>query len=390
MSLAADLPAPLFELEATCPQTGARAGRLHTPHGTILTPAFMPVGTVGSVRGIPQEFLETDLQANVLLANTYHLFLRPGTPVLEAAGGLHRFMSWERPILTDSGGYQVYSLAERRKLDPGGVTFRSHIDGSPQRFTPEGVVDIQRSIGPDIQMVLDECPPYPSDKTYARQSLQLTSDWARRARRQFLAQEPLHDYPQLQFGIVQGSTYPDLRRQSVEETAALDFEGNAIGGLSVGEPTEELYDLTQLCCELLPAQKPRYLMGVGTPANLLSCIARGVDFFDCVLPTRNARHSRLYYRDGIRTLTNLRYAADFSPLDAESALPQDRRYSKAYVRHLFHTGEQLANTIASLHNLHLYLRLMAEARAHILSGDFAAWQAGLVPALGQKHGPAEA
>jgi queuine tRNA-ribosyltransferase len=375
----------VFSLLAADPHSDARAGELYTAHGSIPTPIFMPVGTLGSVKAVPQQRLQDDIGAAIILGNTYHLFQRPGLEVLEAAGGLHRFMSWARPILTDSGGFQVYSLAERRKISDEGVTFKSHFDGTLHAFTPENAVALQRSIGADIQMVLDECPPYPCEPDYARQATERTHRWAARARRQFLHSSPRYEYPQLQFGIVQGATDPALREASAQTIAAMDFEGNAIGGLSVGEPTEQLYDLTELCCRTLPPDKPRYLMGVGTPANLLECIGRGVDMFDCVLPTRNARHGKLYFWDGIRNLKAARYKQDFSPLAPDSPLPTDRQYSKAYLRHLYHNGEPLALTLGTLHNLHFYLSLIRTAREHILAGTFAAWRAQILPRLQQQH-----
>ena len=373
-----------FSLLHTDPHSHARAGRLETDHGPIETPIFMPVGTVGSVKAVSQQDLTDAIHAQIILGNTYHLFLRPGLETLEAAGGLHRFIHWDRPMLTDSGGYQVYSLAAHRKITEEGVTFANHINGSRHLFTPEGVVDIQRSIGADIMMVLDECPPYPSEYDYARESMALTHRWARRCMDHHAQQPPRYGHRQALFPIIQGSTYRDLRTASTEFVASLDAPGNAIGGLSVGEPAELMYELTDLSCRILPADKPRYLMGVGTPVNLLECIALGVDMFDCVLPTRNARHGLIYTREGVRNLKNQKYERDFSPLDPDSDLPMDQYYTKAYLRHLFKAEEYLALTIASVHNLHFFLWLVGEARRRILDGSFAAWKAEMVPRLGQR------
>jgi len=362
-----------FDLHHRDAATAARRGAFRTPRGAVDTPAFMPVGTLGTVKAVPQQWLREALDAPIILGNTYHLFLRPGVEVLEAAGGLHAFMGWDRPILTDSGGYQVYSLAHRRKITPEGVQFQSHIDGSTVFFTPENVVDTQRSIGSDIQMVLDECPPYPAERSYAEQSMHLTHAWAKRAQLRFRETEARYGVPGVQFGIVQGSTYPDLRRISAEAISELDFFGNALGGLSVGEPTPELYDLVEHGCGLLPPTKPRYVMGVGTPADLLNVIARGTDMFDCVLPTRNARHGKLYFWDGHRNLKAAKWAQDFSALDGTSTASFDTDYSKAYLRHLLRTDEYLGLSIASAHNLHFFLRLVREARERILAGSFAGW-----------------
>jgi queuine tRNA-ribosyltransferase len=367
-----------FTLEKKDRGSDARAGRIETDHGTILTPIFMPVGTVGSVKAVEQNQLSDHVKAQIILGNTYHLYLRPGNPILQAAGGLHRFMHWDGPILTDSGGYQVFSLAAQRKLSEEGATFKSHIDGSKHLFTPENVVDTQRVIGSDIMMVLDECPPWPSDEQYARMSMELTHRWALRCKQRWLETEGLYGHSQALFPIVQGGMYRDFRRQSAEATAALDLPGNAIGGLSVGEPTELMYEMCALCCSVLPADKPRYLMGVGTPENILENIALGIDMFDCVMPTRNARHGMMFTRDGIRNMRNQQYERDFSPLEEGSDLFVDTYYSKAYVRHLFKANEMLAMTILSLHNLHFYLWLVGEARKHILEGDFAEWKAGMV------------
>lgn len=373
-----------FERVHTDAGSQARAGIIETDHGRIETPIFMPVGTVGSVKAVPQQALAHDIHADIILGNTYHLFLRPGTGILEAAGGLHRFMNWSRPILTDSGGYQVYSLAHSRKLTEEGVTFSNHIDGAKHLFTPEKVVDIQRAIGADLIMVLDECPPYPSDFEYARTSMALTHRWAQRCKTHFEQQPPLYGYTQALFPIVQGSTYQDLRTESTEFVASLDLPGNAIGGLSVGEPHEVMYEFTDLSCRILPEDKPRYLMGVGTPVNLLECIALGVDMFDCVLPTRNARHGMLFTRAGIMNIKNEKFKNDFSPIDPESDLEFDQYYSKAYLRHLFKAQEYLALQIASVHNLHFYLWLMREARKQILADTFHGWKAKMVRQLGQR------
>jgi queuine tRNA-ribosyltransferase len=373
-----------FELKNTDQGSRARAGLIQTDHGTIETPIFMPVGTVGSVKAVSQQALTAEIEAQIILGNTYHLFLRPGTDILQEAGGLHQFIHWDRPMLTDSGGYQVYSLAQNRKLTEEGVTFANHINGSKHLFTPEGVMDIQRQIGADIIMALDECPPYPSDYEYAKNSMGLTHRWAQRCKEHFEKQPPLYGYEQNLFPIIQGSSYRDLRTESTEFIASLDMPGNAIGGLSVGEPNEVMYELTELSCSILPQDKPRYLMGVGTPVNLLECIALGVDMFDCVLPTRNARHGLIYTRAGIRNLKNQKYERDFSPLDPDSDLAMDQYYSKAYLRHLFKAQEYLAFQIASIHNLHFFLWLVREARKQILANTFASWKAAMVEKLGKR------
>ena len=373
-----------FKLEQSDPNSKARAGKLETAHGEILTPIFMPVGTVGSVKAVSQKNLEELIRAQIILGNTYHLFLRPGTEILESAGGLHKFMNWQGPILTDSGGFQVYSLSSMRKLTEEGVHFRSHIDGSKLFFTPERVVDIQRAIGSDIMMVLDECPPYPCDKRYAKQSMDMTHRWAKRCQDHYKSTESQYGFEQALFPIVQGSTYPDLRKESAEILAEMDFAGNAIGGLSVGEPAEEMYAMTELVCDVLPEEKPRYLMGVGTPANILECIARGIDMFDCVLPTRNARHGLLYTREGIRNIKNKKYEKDFTPIDPLSDLEMDHYYSKAYLRHLFKANELLGMQIASIHNLYFYLWLVTEARKNILEGTFASWSKTMIETVSRK------
>lgn len=363
-----------FKLEATSCATAARAGRIFTDHGEIPTPIFMPVGTVGAVKGVHARELRDDIKARIILGNTYHLYLRPGTEILRKAGGLHCFEGWDRPILTDSGGFQVFSLSDRRKLTEEGAWFRSHIDGSKHLFTPEKVVDIQREIGSDIMMALDECPPGTSEWGYARKSLDLTMKWLRRGWDHFNATEPLYGHRQAFFPIVQGCTYPDLRREAAMRVAELGADGNAIGGLAVGEPAEVMYDMIEVVNEILPADKPRYLMGVGTPANILEAIDRGVDMMDCVMPTRNGRNGMLFTRNGIMNMRNLKWADDFSPIDGESDCFVDRVYSKAYLRHLFIAQELLAMQIASIHNLAFYLWLVSEARRHIIGGDFHLWK----------------
>jgi queuine tRNA-ribosyltransferase len=373
-----------FDLISRDDRSSARAGLITTDHGQIETPIFMPVGTVGSVKAVSQQELVDAVKAQIILGNTYHLFLRPGKEVLQEAGGLHKFMHWDRPILTDSGGYQVYSLAGNRKLTEEGVTFSNHINGSKHLFTPEEVVDIQRVIGSDIMMVLDECPPYPSEYQYAKKSMGLTHRWAERCKNHHERQESLYGYEQNLFPIIQGSTYRDLRTESTEFIAGLDLPGNAIGGLSVGEPAELMYEFTELSCNILPQDKPRYLMGVGTPVNLLECISLGVDMFDCVLPTRNARHGLIYTKEGIRNMKNQKYEKDFSPLDPDGHCTVDLYYSKAYVRHLFKAQEYLALQIASIHNLHFFLWLVGEARKQILANNFASWKAEMVKKLGQR------
>ena len=363
-----------FKLEATSCATAARAGRIFTDHGEIPTPIFMPVGTVGAVKGVHARELRDDIKARIILGNTYHLYLRPGTEILRKAGGLHRFEGWDRPILTDSGGFQVFSLSDRRKLTEEGAWFRSHIDGSKHLFTPEKVVDIQREIGSDIMMALDECPPGTSEWGYARKSLDLTMKWLRRGWDHFNATEPLYGHRQAFFPIVQGCTYPDLRREAAMRVAELGADGNAIGGLAVGEPAEVMYDMIEVVNEILPADKPRYLMGVDTPANILEAIDRGVDMMDCVMPTRNGRNGMLFTRNGIMNMRNLKWADDFPPIDGESDCFVDRVYSKAYLRHLFIAQELLAMQIASIHNLAFYLWLVSEARRHIIGGDFHLWK----------------
>ncbi len=370
-----------FTLQHTDPRSKARAGELHTDHGTIPTPIFMPVGTQATVKSVQQRDLREEVKARIILGNTYHLYLRPGLEVLHAAGGLHRFMNWDRPILTDSGGYQVYSLAANRKIKEEGVTFKSHIDGSKHLFTPEYAMDVQRLIGADIIMAFDECTPYPCEYGYAKKSMEMTHRWLKRCCDRFDATEPHYGYSQTLFPIVQGSVYDDLRRQSAETIASFEREGNAIGGLSVGEPEEELYRHTEIVCDILPAAKPRYLMGVGTPANLLECIALGVDMFDCVMPTRNARNGMLFTRRGIINIRNEKWKSDFSAIDEEGTAFVDQQYSKAYLRHLAVTGEMLAAQIATIHNLAFYLWLVGEARQQIIAGTFTEWKNKMIPQL---------
>lgn len=367
-----------FKIEATSPGTEARAGEITTDHGVIPTPIFMPVGTVGSVKAVHMRELKEDIDAKIILGNTYHLYLRPGLDILRQAGGLHKFNGWDRPILTDSGGFQVFSLSANRKLKEEGAYFRSHIDGSKHLFTPEGVVDIERVIGADIMMALDECPPGTSDYDYAKKSLGLTQRWLERGWKRYRETEGLYGYSQAYFPIVQGCVYPDLRREAAKHVADLGADGNAIGGLAVGEPTEKMYEMIEIVNEILPHDKPRYLMGVGTPANILEAIDRGVDMMDCVMPTRNGRNGMLFTRNGIMNMRNKKWADDFSPLDEGGAAWVDEVYSKAYVRHLFVSQEILAMQIASVHNLAFYLWLVKEARKHIVEGDFKAWKTEMV------------
>lgn len=355
-------------------QSSARCGIITTDHGQIETPIFMPVGTVGSVKGVYHRDLKEDIKAQIILGNTYHLYLRPGLDTLKAAGGLHKFISWDKPILTDSGGFQVFSLTGIRKLTPDGCTFSSHIDGSRHTFTPENNVDTQRIIGADIMMALDECCPGDADYNYAKKSLEMTQSWLERYLKRFDETEPLYGYSQTVFPIVQGCVYPDLRKRAVEHVVAQNREGYAIGGLAVGEPTEKMYEMLELVCPLLPDDSPRYLMGVGTPANLLEGIARGVDMFDCVMPTRNGRNGMLFTWNGIMNMRNKKWENDFSLIDPEGASFVDRTYTKAYLRHLFVAGEMFAAMIASEHNLAFYLDLVKQARVHILAGDFKAWK----------------
>lgn len=367
-----------FQLQATSPGSNARAGLITTDHGQIPTPIFMPVGTVGSVKAVHARELRDDIDARIILGNTYHLYLRPGTDILRQAGGLHKFIGWDRPILTDSGGFQVFSLSSIRKLTEEGATFRSHIDGSKHLFTPENVVDIERAIGADIMMALDECPPGTSDRAYARKSLDLTMRWLERGWKRYESTEGLYGYRQAYFPIVQGCTFPDLRREAATRVAELGADGNAIGGLAVGEPAEVMYDMIEVVNEILPADKPRYLMGVGTPANILEAIDRGVDMMDCVMPTRNGRNGMLFTPYGIMNMRNAKWADDFSPIQEDGPVFVDRVYTKAYLRHLFISQELLAMQIASIHNLGFYLWLVREARRHIFDGDFAAWKAEMI------------
>lgn len=363
-----------FELQYTDSNSCARAGKITTDHGYINTPIFMPVGTVASVKAVHLHELKEDIQAQIILGNTYHLYLRPGLDTLEKAGGLHKFNGWDRPILTDSGGFQVFSLSENRKLTEEGAHFRSHIDGSKHLFTPEKVVDIQRIIGSDIMMALDECPPGQSDFSYAKKSLQLTQRWLERGWKHFCETEGKYGYKQTFFPIVQGCVYPDLRKDAAKHVAQLGADGNAIGGLAVGEPTEKMYEMIEVVNDILPADKPRYLMGVGTPANILEGIERGVDMFDCVMPTRNGRNGMLFTANGIMNMRNKKWADDFSPIDPDGTSYVDRQYSKAYLRHLFISNEILAMQIASVHNLAFYVWLTQEARKHILDGTFKTWK----------------
>ncbi len=370
-----------FTLEQTSTNTKARAGTMITDHGQIETPIFMPVGTVGSVKAVTQRQLYNDIKAQIILGNTYHLYLRPGLEVLEAAGGLHQFNGWHKPILTDSGGYQVFSLAASRKITEEGVMFQSHIDGSRHMFSPEKVMDIERVIGADIMMAFDECPPYPSEYKYASDSMQLTHRWLDRCFEQFNSTPDKYGYTQNLFPIVQGGTYKDLRKESCQYIASKDAVGNAIGGLSVGEPMEMMYEFTELCCDELPVNKPRYLMGVGTPWNILNCIHLGIDMFDCVMPTRNGRNGMLFTTNGVINIKNKRWASDFSLVDEVLDNDVSNYYTKAYLRHLFVSNEILGLQLASIHNLSFYLWLVKEARQHIIAGDFVSWKDGMLPVL---------
>lgn len=373
-----------FKLEKTDSESKARAGIITTDHGTIETPIFMPVGTASTVKGVHQRELKDDTKAQIILGNTYHLYLRPGTEILQQAGGLHQFMNWDKPILTDSGGYQVYSLSERRKITEEGATFKSHIDGSKHLFTPENVMDIQRQIGADIIMAFDECTPYPCEYKYAKNSMHMTHRWLKRCCDQFDNTDPLYGYSQTLFPIVQGSVYKDLRKQSAEKIASFEREGNAIGGLSVGEPDDEMYEMCEIVTDILPKDKPRYLMGVGTPLNLLENIALGIDMFDCVMPTRNARNGMLFTSEGTINIKNKKWENDFSPLDPNGTSYVDSFYSKAYLRHLIISKEILGAQIATLHNLSFYLWLVNTAREKILEGNFYNWKKQMVKKLGQR------
>jgi queuine tRNA-ribosyltransferase len=370
-----------FKLLTTDPASNARAGELHTDHGIVPTPIFMPVGTLGAVKAVHPRELRNDLDARIMLSNTYHLYLRPGMEVIEHAGGLHRFNGWDRPILTDSGGFQVHSLSDIRKITEEGVRFSSHIDGSKHLFTPESVMDVQRSIGSDICMAFDECTPWPCEPVYAEQSMHRTHRWLDRCIERFNSTEPKYGHEQALFPIVQGSTFPELRKRSAEYIATKGALGNAIGGLSVGEPEEEMYAMAELCCDILPKDRPRYLMGVGTPWNLLENMARGVDMFDCVMPTRNGRNGMLFTLDGVVNIKNKRWADDHSPLDPNGHSWVDSAYSRAFVRHLFQSNEMLGQQIASLHNVGFYLALMRTARERILDGTFTSWKNALLPKL---------
>ena len=373
-----------FEIQHSDPNSNARAGKIVTDHGVIETPIFMPVGTVASVKAVHFHELKEDIKAQIILGNTYHLFMRPGIDTLERAGGLHKFNGWEKPILTDSGGYQVFSLANSRKLTEEGATFKSHIDGSKHLFTPESVMDTERIIGADIMMAFDECTPYPCDYNYAKNSLGLTHRWLDRCIKRFNETEPKYGYSQALFPIVQGSVFKDLRIKSAEFIASKGAEGNAIGGLSVGEPAEDMYAMTEVVCDILPVDKPRYLMGVGTPVNILESIALGIDMFDCVMPTRNARHGLLFTQEGIINIKNEKWKNDFSPLDSNGTSYVDSAYSKAYLRHLLVCGEYLAAQIASIHNLAFYLWLVTEARKRIIDGTFYDWKKIMVVKLAQR------
>ncbi len=373
-----------FNLEFESKQGASRAGTITTDHGVIQTPIFMPVGTIGSVKAVTQQQLKKDIHAQIILGNTYHLYLRPGTEVMEAAGGLHRFMNWDRPILTDSGGYQVFSLASNRKIKPEGVLFQSHIDGSKHLFSPEKVMDIQRSIGADIIMAFDECPPYPSEYEYVQKSMNLTHLWLDKCFNRLAETPDLYGHTQNLFPIVQGGTYADLRKASCEYISSKNAVGNAIGGLSVGESEQELYDFTQLCCENLPKQKPRYLMGVGTPWNILEAIDLGVDMFDCVMPTRNGRNGMVFTTQGVINIKNKQWASDFTPLDPGLPNEMSQYYTKAYMRHLFVADEILGLQLASIQNLSFYLWLVGQARAHIIAGDYTSWKKAMVAQISKR------
>src|SRR5574344_939991 len=374
----------IFEQLAKDAYSSAKCGLLHTDHGVIETPIFMPVGTVGSVKGIYHRDLKDDIKAQIILGNTYHLYLRPGTQIINKAGGLHKFINWDRPILTDSGGFQVFSLTQNRKLTEAGCIFRSHIDGSKHIFTPENNVDTQRLIGSDIIMALDECTPGDADYNYALKSLKLTQRWLERGIKHFKETEPLYGYRQFYFPIIQGCVYPDLRKMAAEHALSFDMDGYAIGGLAVGEPTEKMYQVLELLDPIMPLNKPRYLMGVGTPCNLLEAIARGVDMFDCVMPTRNGRNGMLFTENGVMNMRNKKWATDFSPIEEDGAADIDRKYTRAYLRHLFIADELLALQIASIHNLAFYTWLMREARCHILSGAFSTWKPAMLHQLSQR------
>lgn len=374
-----------LNIESRDRKTDARAGWFETDHGKVETPIFMPVGTQGTVKAVNQNILEEEIKAQIVLSNTYHLYLRPGTEILESAGGLHKFMNWNKPILTDSGGYQIFSLSELRKLKSDGVEFRSHLDGSKHFFTPEKVIQIQRSIGSDIMMVLDECAPYPCDYDYAKKSVELTSNWAVLNKEAFINSKPLYDHKQYQFGIIQGSIYKDLREKSVSDLLKLDFDSYAIGGLAVGEPIDQMYELIDFTTDLMPDERPRYLMGVGRPENILESIALGIDMFDCVMPTRNARNANLFTWSGTLSMRNAKYKDDFSPPDVKCNCYTCRNFSRAYLRHLFIAEEILALELASIHNLFFYLQLVTDARKHIIDGDFLEWKNKTVKEISIKN-----
>ena len=378
-----------FSVVAKDQNSKARAGFFETDHGVVETPAFMPVGTQGTVKAVNQNYLEKEINAQIILSNTYHLYLRPGTEILEKAGGLHKFINWQKPILTDSGGYQVYSLSSLRKLKEDGVEFRSHLDGSSHFFSPEKVIQIQRSIGSDIMMVLDECTPYPCDYEYAGKSTELTSKWAALNKEAFENSTPLYGHEQFLFGIIQGSTYKDLRERSVNDLLKFNFDGYAIGGLAVGEPAEVMYDITNFTTDFMPENKPRYLMGVGRPENILESIERGIDMFDCVMPTRNARHGVLFTSEGVLTLTNAKFKDDFERVDDNCNCLTCKNFTRAYLRHLFNAGELLALELASIHNLHFFISLMREARTRILDGSFKEWKNKTIEKISIKNNPRE-
>ena len=372
-----------FNLNSEAKKTAARAGTLSTAHGDIKTPIFMPVGTAGTVKGIMQQEL-LEIGSQIILGNTYHLYLRPGTEMFEQAGGLHKFMNWNKPILTDSGGYQIFSLADRRKIHEDGATFSSHIDGSKHEFSPENVMDIQRSIGADIIMAFDECPPYPAEKKYVEDSMHMTHRWFDRCSSRFYEGNGLYGYDQTLFPIIQGGVFPDLRKKSAEYLSDQKGPGVAIGGLSVGEPVEDMYSMTELVCNIIPVEKARYLMGVGTPLNIIECIDRGIDMFDCVMPTRNARNGMLFTWDGVVNIRNRKWKSDLSPIDNSSTLDEDKVFSKAYLRHLFQCKEMLGPMLATKHNLNFYLELMGEARRQILDGNFSEWKGEMSEKLGRR------
>jgi len=374
-----------FTIQYHDSKSSARAGTIETAHGTIETPIFMPVGTVGAVKALHIKNVREDVKAQIILGNTYHLYLRPGLEVLQQACGLHKFNGWNLPILTDSGGYQVFSLSHKRKIKPEeGVWFQSHIDGSKHLFSPEKVMDIQRIIGADIMMAFDECPPYPCEYEYAKKSMDITHQWLERCCTHFDNTEPLYGYDQMLFPIVQGSVFKDLRVKSAEFIAKKDREGNAIGGVSVGEPTELMYEMTDICCRILPKEKPRYLMGVGTPANILECIAMGIDMFDCVMPTRNGRNGMIFTWDGILNMRNEKWKHDFTPIDLSSNLFANREYTRAYLRHLYVAEEMLGPMIGSIHNLHFYLELVITARNKISEGTFSSWKSEILPKISKR------